>query len=98
VSHGCESSPNGPGVGSLRTGLFLSCSGDEILLFPSLDRRQPILVGSARTLSYDPTRDPDETIAPLTSRGEKGGRWEEIEIAVHLPREDIVYTTEKVHG
>jgi hypothetical protein len=26
-----------------------------------------------------------------------GGRWEEIEITVHLPREDIVYATEKVH-
>ncbi|WP_047454535.1 hypothetical protein [Rhizobium rhizogenes] len=26
-----------------------------------------------------------------------GGRWQEIEITVHLPREDIVYATEKVH-
>lgn len=26
-----------------------------------------------------------------------GGRWEEIEITVHLPREDIVYATDKVH-
>lgn len=26
-----------------------------------------------------------------------GGRWQEIEIAVHLPREDIVYATDKVH-
>lgn len=26
-----------------------------------------------------------------------GGRWKEIEITVHLPREDIVYATEKVH-
>lgn len=28
---------------------------------------------------------------------ENGGRWKEIEITVHLPREDIVYATEKVH-
>lgn len=28
---------------------------------------------------------------------ENGGRWNEIEITVHLPREDIVYATEKVH-
>lgn len=26
-----------------------------------------------------------------------GGRWEEIEITVHLPREDIVFATGKVH-
>ncbi|WP_049734250.1 hypothetical protein [Rhizobium ecuadorense] len=26
-----------------------------------------------------------------------GGRWQEIEITVHLPREDIVYATDKVH-
>ena len=25
------------------------------------------------------------------------GRWNEVEITVHLPREDIVYATEKVH-
>ncbi|UIK19473.1 hypothetical protein LZK79_10835 [Rhizobium leguminosarum] len=28
---------------------------------------------------------------------EHGGRWEEIEITVHLPREDIVFATGKVH-
>lgn len=28
---------------------------------------------------------------------ENGGRWNDIEITVHLPREDIVYGTEKVH-
>jgi hypothetical protein len=28
---------------------------------------------------------------------DQGGRWQEIEITVHLPREDIVYATEKVH-
>ncbi|GAJ96936.1 hypothetical protein MOV66_29230 [Agrobacterium sp. SHOUNA12C] len=28
---------------------------------------------------------------------DNGGRWQEIEITVHLPREDIVYATEKVH-
>lgn len=28
---------------------------------------------------------------------DNGGRWNEIEITVHLPREDIVYATEKVH-
>jgi len=27
---------------------------------------------------------------------ENGGRWNDIEITVHLPREDIVYGTEKV--
>ncbi|MBC2803539.1 hypothetical protein HA464_07245 [Rhizobium leguminosarum bv. trifolii] len=26
-----------------------------------------------------------------------GGRWEEIEITVHLPREDIAFATGKVH-
>jgi len=28
---------------------------------------------------------------------DNGGRWNEVEITVHLPREDIVYATEKVH-
>jgi hypothetical protein len=28
---------------------------------------------------------------------DQGGRWEEIEITVHLPREDIVFATGKVH-
>ncbi len=28
---------------------------------------------------------------------ENGGRWKELEITVHLPREDIVYATEKAH-
>lgn len=28
---------------------------------------------------------------------DNGGRWKEVEITVHLPREDIVYATEKVH-
>lgn len=28
---------------------------------------------------------------------EHGGRWQEIEITVHLAREDIVYATQKVH-
>jgi hypothetical protein len=28
---------------------------------------------------------------------DNGGRWNEVEITVHLPREDIVYATDKVH-
>jgi len=28
---------------------------------------------------------------------DQGGRWQEIGITVHLPSEDIVYATEKVH-
>lgn len=28
---------------------------------------------------------------------DNGGRWKEVEITVHLPREDIVYATDKVH-
>jgi len=28
---------------------------------------------------------------------QNGGKWNEIEITVHLPREDIVYGTAKVH-
>ena len=44
--------------------------------------------------------------APLQFRGLKaavkyakdnGGRWNEVEITVHLPQEDIVYATDKVH-
>jgi hypothetical protein len=28
---------------------------------------------------------------------EQGARWQEIEVTVHLPREDIVFATGKVH-
>jgi len=35
--------------------------------------------------------------AAVSYAKEHGGRWQEIEITVHLPREDIVYATEKVH-
>ena len=35
--------------------------------------------------------------AAVQYAGKNGGRWNEIEITVHLPREDIVYATEKVH-
>lgn len=34
---------------------------------------------------------------PLHYAEDQGGRWQEIEETVRLPREDIVYATENVH-
>lgn len=39
----------------------------------------------------------DSLKAAVRYAKDKGGRWQEVEITVHLPREDIVYATEKVH-
>jgi hypothetical protein len=39
----------------------------------------------------------DSLRAAVRYAKDQGGRWQEIEITVHLPREDIVYATDKVH-
>jgi hypothetical protein len=36
-------------------------------------------------------------LAAVQYAKDNGGRWKDIEITVHMPREDIVYATEKVH-
>ena len=86
----CKSarSPNRPKTRTIR----MAFDPNKALAdFNDVDCSVQFWIAGAQAVTFPSLR------AAVNHAFQNGGKWNEIEITVHLPREDIVYGTAKVH-